>query len=250
MIGGDLNADVLKPIISLFFSPLGLHNLIFERHSPIGAPTTSAQNEQHKILDSFWGTANTLVARCGCCHPKAFPIGGHSIVWMDLTHSCALGHHPLVPHTFQAHRLCLDHPETVKSYQDRHRITVQNCSLLARQFNLEHSLLPEVPLTEAQSLEVECFGDLHAKSMLKAERKCWHMFKGGACFSLKVAELLAVLIFWELVISQRKGVDVCSRRIKQQKKAAKVTKAVALMDTKELEAKLRSARRTYRVGSP
>jgi len=94
IIGGDLNAHVLKPTVSLFFSQLGLHNLIFERHSPIGAPTTSAQNEQRKILDSFWGTANILVARCGYCHPKAFPLGGHSVVWIDLTYSCALGHYP------------------------------------------------------------------------------------------------------------------------------------------------------------
>ena len=145
-------------------------------------------------------TANILVAQCGHCHPKAFPLGGHSVVWMDLTHSCALGHCPPIPHTFQAWRLSMDRPKTVKSYQDRHRLTVHDCSLLARQFNLERSLLPGAPLTEAQSLEAECLDDLHTKSMLKAERKCRHLFTGGACFSLKVAEPLAVLNFWELVI--------------------------------------------------
>jgi len=108
--------------------------------------------------------------------------------------------------------------------------------LFWRQFNLERSLLPGIPLTEAQSLEAECINDLHTKSMLKAERKCQHLFTGGVCFSFKVAEPLAVLIFWELVISRRKGVDVSSRRIKRQKKAAKVTKAMALMEMKDLEA--------------
>ena len=67
------------------------------------------------------------------------------------------------------------------------------------------------------------------------------------CFSLKVAAPLAVLIFWELVISRRKGVDVSTRRIKRQKKVAKVTKAVALMEMKELEAEFRAARKAYRV---
>jgi len=143
-------------------------------------------------------------------------------VWMDLTCSCALGHYPLTPHTFQARRLRMDRPKTVKSYQDRHHLNVLQCSLLARQFNLECSLLPGVPLAEAQSLEAECINDLRTKSMLKAESKCWHLFTGGVCFSLKVAEPLAVLIFWELVISRRKGVDVSSRKIKQQKKATKV----------------------------
>jgi len=156
IIGGDLNAHVLKPTVSLFFSQLGLHNLIFERHSPIGAPTTSARNEQRKILDSFWDTANISVARCGYCHPKAFPLGGHSVVWMDLTYSCALGHYPPTPHTFQARRLRMDRPITVKSYQDRHRLNVLECSLLACQFNLECSLLPGIPLSKAQSLEAEC----------------------------------------------------------------------------------------------
>ena len=99
VIGGDLNDHVLKPTISLFFSQLGLHNLIFEHHSPIGAPTTLSQNKQRKILDSFWGTANISVTRCGCCHPKTFPLGGPSVVWMDLMCSCALGHCPPVPHT-------------------------------------------------------------------------------------------------------------------------------------------------------
>jgi len=104
--------------------------------------------------------------------------------------------------------------KTVKSYQDCHRLNVLDCSLLSRQFNLERSLLPGVPLTEAQALEAECIDDLRTKSMLKAESKCRHLFTGGVCFSLKVAEPLAVLIFWELVISPRKGVDVSSRRIK------------------------------------
>jgi len=89
----------------------------------------------------------------------------------------------------------MDRPQTVKSYQDWHRLNVLDCSLLARQFNLECSLLPGIPLAEAQSLEAECIDDLRAKSMLKAERKCRHLFTGGVCFSLKVAEPLAILIF-------------------------------------------------------
>jgi len=83
--------------------------------------------------------------------------------------------------------------------------------------------------------------------MLKAESKCRHLFTGGVCFSLKVAEPLAVLIFWELVISRRKGVDVSSGRIKWQKKAANVTKAMALMEMKELEVEFRAARKAYQV---
>jgi len=166
---------------------------------------------------------------------------------MDLTYSCALGHYPPTPHTFQARRLRMDRPKTVKPYQDRHRLNVLDCSLLSRQFNLERSLLPGIPLTAAQSLKAECIDDLRTKSMLKAERKYRHLFTGGVCFSLKVAEPPAVLIFWELVISRRKGVDVSSRRIKRQKKAAKVTKAVALMEMKELEAEFQAARKVYRV---
>ena len=92
--------------MAAFFSQLGLHNLIFERHSSVGAPTTSARNEQGKILDSFWGTANISVTRCGYCHPKEFPLGGHSVVWMDLTYSCALGHFPHSP-TRSKHDACV-----------------------------------------------------------------------------------------------------------------------------------------------
>jgi len=79
-------------------------------------------------------------------------------------------------------------------------------------------------------MEAESIDELRTKSMLKAEQKCRHLFTGGGSSSLKVAKPLAVLIFWELVISCRKGVNVCSMRIKRQKKAAQVTKAVALMD--------------------
>jgi len=82
----------------------------------------------------------------------------------------------------------------------------------------------------------------------EAERKCRHLFTGRVCFSLKVAEPLVVVVFWELVvISRHKGADVCSRRIKQQKKAAKVTKAAAHINMRGLEAKFRSARKAYRV---
>jgi len=74
IIGGDLNSHVLKPTVSLFFSQLGLHNLIFQRHSPIGATTTLARNEQHKILDSFWGMATSRWPGVGTVIPRRFPL--------------------------------------------------------------------------------------------------------------------------------------------------------------------------------
>jgi len=124
ILGGDINDHALRPIVATFFTQLGLHNLIFERHSSERTPTTSFRNHNGKILDSFWGTANIVVTQCGYCHPKEFPLGGHSVVWMDVSYTVALGHYPPVPHTFQARRLRLDRPKTEKAYLDRHHSTV------------------------------------------------------------------------------------------------------------------------------
>ena len=245
-LGGDINDHAVRPVVAAFFTQLGLHNLIFERHSQVGAPTTSFRNEQGKILDSFWGTANISVTQCGYCHPKEFLLGGHSVVWMDISYASALGHYPPVPHTFQARRLRLDRPKTVKSYQDRHLDTVHRQSLLPRQFNLENSITLGVPLTAAQALEAECLDDLRTNSMNRAQRKCRHLFKGGVDFSSTVAAPKARLEFWILVISRRKGVKIKSRRIRRQKKAAQIRCAIAQMDMTELEKQLRLARKDYK----
>ena len=135
VIGGDLNDHALKPTVSLFFAQLGLHNLIFQRHDPLGAPTTSSRNEQNKILDSFWGTANISVARCGYCHPKAFQLGGHSVVWMDLTYSCALGHYPPPPTPFRPAAFAWIAPKPSKH-------TKTDMSLLSGGFPFCHASLP------------------------------------------------------------------------------------------------------------
>jgi len=70
IIGGDVNNEVRDPAVETFFSDLGTHNLIFEHHSPDGAPTTYFRNTNGQVMDSLWGTANISAVRCGYLEPK------------------------------------------------------------------------------------------------------------------------------------------------------------------------------------
>lgn len=96
IVGGDINDEVRSEPINQFFEDLGLHNLIFQRHEASGAPTTYFRNENNKVMDSMWGTANITAIKCGYLEPCDFP-GDHSAVWVDISYNCALGHTPPPP---------------------------------------------------------------------------------------------------------------------------------------------------------
>ena len=65
IIGGDVNDEVRDPTAETFFLHLGMHNLIFEHHSPDGAPTAFFRNTNGRVMDGLWGTANISAVRCG-----------------------------------------------------------------------------------------------------------------------------------------------------------------------------------------
>ena len=98
IIGGDVNDEVRDPAVETFFSELGMHNLIFEHHSLDGAPTTYFRNTKDRVMDGLWGTMNISAVRCGCSEPKEME-GDHSVIWVDITFTNALGHTPPTPST-------------------------------------------------------------------------------------------------------------------------------------------------------
>jgi len=56
--------------VETFFSDLGMHNLIYEHHSPEEAPTTYFCNTKGRVMDGLWGTAGISAVRCGYLEPK------------------------------------------------------------------------------------------------------------------------------------------------------------------------------------
>ena len=96
IIGGDVNDEIRDPMVESFFDSLGLHNLIFEQHSPEQAPTTYFRNTKGRVMDGLWGTANISALRCGYLEPKDME-GDHSAIWIDISFTTALGHNPPTP---------------------------------------------------------------------------------------------------------------------------------------------------------
>jgi len=73
IVGGDLNEEIRGPAIKEFFASLGMHNLIFQKHDKTDAPTTFFWNNNGKVLDGIWGTANISAIKCGYLEPCDFP---------------------------------------------------------------------------------------------------------------------------------------------------------------------------------
>ena len=185
IIGGDVNDEVRSPFVDSFFSDLGLHNLIFEHHDPSNAPTTYFRNKKNKVMDGLWGTANISAVRCGYLEPHELP-GDHSALWIDVSFQNALGHRPPPSPTPKDRHLQLSQPSTVKKYLRVYKQEILKSKLPAQQFRLKKAASPGVPLTPEQVNEAEAIDLLKTKAMLKAERRCKHLFMGTVSFSLAV----------------------------------------------------------------
>jgi len=74
IIGGDVNNEVRDPAVEIFFSDLSMHNLIYEHHSPEGAPTTYFRNTNGRVVDGLWGTAGISAVRCGYLDPRKWKV--------------------------------------------------------------------------------------------------------------------------------------------------------------------------------
>jgi len=171
IIGGDVNDKVCDPAVETFFSDLGMHNLIFEHHSLDGAPTTYFCNTNDRVMDGLWGTANISAVRCGYLEPKEME-DDHSAIWVDISFTDALAHNPPTPATPPARHLQLSQPATIRKYLRIYKADILKHDLPGRQFRLEASTQPSVPLTAAQAKEAEAIDLLKTKAMLHAQKKC------------------------------------------------------------------------------
>jgi len=207
IVGGDLNEEIRGPAIKDFFSNLGMHNLIFQKHEEAEAPTAFFQNKSGKVLDGVWGTANISATKCGYLEPCDFP-RDHSTVWMDISYNCALGHNPPLPANPDANRLQLHQPPTLKKYLKTYNAEVMKHALPAWQFNLEQSTSVGVPLSPTQQLEAIEIDTLKTKAMLRAHHKCGKVHLGKVSFSEAMDVPNHHLIFWQTVVHRRKDLHV------------------------------------------
>ena len=245
IVGGDLNEEIRGQGIKDFFSNLGMHNLIFQKHDEATAPTTFFRNRNGKVMDGMWGTANIAAVKCGYLEPCDFP-GDHSAIWMDISYNCALGHNPPLPSNPDANRLQLHQPKTVKKYLQRYREEVTQHALPARQFNLERSAPVGVPLSAWQQREATEIDALKAKAMLRAHHKCRRVYLGKVSFSEAVDVPKRLLIFWQTAVRRRKGLRVSSQLWKRRKKKAKIKLTLKDLTLEDLECQLKLARSAYR----
>jgi len=167
IISGDVNNKVHNPAVETFFSEFGMHNLIFEHHSPDGAPTTYFRNTKDCVMDGLWGATNISAVRCGHLEPKEMK-GDHSAIWVDNSCTNALGHNPLTPATPRAQHLQLSQPATVKKHLHVYKANILKHDIPGRQFRLEASTQPGMPLTAAQAKEANAIDLLKTKAMLCA----------------------------------------------------------------------------------
>ena len=87
-----------------------------------------------------------------------------------------------------ARRLRTRDSKTEKRYLDLFERKVKQWKLRERQFKLENSTTPGVPLTPAQKEEADAIDCLKTKAMLWAEKKCRKLKMGNVAFSAAVSE--------------------------------------------------------------
>lgn len=263
VVGGDVNESVFHHTILDMFQEAGMRNLIFDVHGSRNAPKTYYNTAEGRVVDGIWGTPGIQVHRCGYLEPGDFP-GNHSLLWVDISYSSALGHNPLRPTPPSARRLQLDYPKVVKKYKTTYRKAVDKHQLRQRQFRLENSTRYGVPLTPQQCNEAEAIDNLREKCMRRAEKKCRHLKMGAVQFSEAIAIPLKKIAFWDIAI-QRKFPDeyqrpgrrrrnpnnspnkhkISARLWRRKKKAAGITMATKDMTKQDMEEQRREAKKEY-----
>ena len=133
-----------------------------------------------------------------------------------------------------------------KRYLDLFTCKVNQWKLKERQFKLEASTTPGVPLTPAQKQEADAIDYLKTKAMLWAEKKCRKLRMGNVAFSVAVSEPIKRIQFWEMAIRRNSNGHVNPRVYSRKKKAAGVVEPVGRLSNKEMLEKLKQAQLDYR----
>lgn len=246
IICGDINDDVLSNRIKTFFGQHNLRNLMFDRHNAANAPPTYFRTSSDRIVDGMWGTPNVQVSRSGYLEPGDFP-GNHSLLWMDITYECALGHNPPMPVYPDARRLQLWNTKCVDKYLNKYEKDVVTHNLDIRQRNFERTTVPGTRLTPAQAVVANSIDFQRRKLMQKAEKKCRHLRFGAVAFSEATRGPTRRIEFWEKAIRRRKGVRVSSTLWRRLKAKAKITVETSNLSLEDLFAELKKARQDYQA---
>ena len=200
IVGGDLNEDVRSELVNNLFTRCGLYNVMADKHDLQNGPTTYSRGTN--IIDGLWATPGIDVTACGYLEPNA-TVGDHSLLWMDVTYSSALGHTPEFPNTFKARRLRLHDNKTVQRYLNRYEQYVEEQRLVERQIRLKRTTTTGVPLTAEQAIEADAIDDLKTAAMKKAENKCRKLRMGEVAFSEATEAPKRRICFWLLAIKRR-----------------------------------------------
>jgi len=129
----------------------------------------------------------------------------------------------------------MSQPATVKKYLRIYKADILKNDLPGRQFRLEASTRPGVPLTAAQAKEAEEIDLLKTKAMLRAQKKCKHLYMGTVSFSGAVDLPHKRIQFWSTAIRRHKGCKVSVNLWKRQKKKAKADVSVREMTDEDLD---------------
>ena len=254
IVGGDVNESVFHSSITDIFDAHNMRNVIFDMHPSLNPKRTCAASEEHRVVDGIWATPGIQVTRCGYLEPKDFT-GDHSLLWMDVSFSSALGHNPPDPVIPTARRLKLGYSHIVDKYLKIYERRIQKYNLIERQIRLEASTYIGVPLTEAQRQEADAIDFLRTKCMLYAERKCRKLRMGAIQFSPELAQAIKELAFWDVAIRRKFPTlrpdgtprpQISSNLWRRKKKAAGIKQTTGHMTKEEMQEAYRAAKTRYK----
>ena len=258
IIGGDINTDVRHSTIKTLFEDRNLRNAVHDIHPLSCAPPTYSRTQSSRIVDGIWCSPGLDVTYGGFLEPGHFT-GDHSLIWIDITYSSALGHIPPIPQVPAARRLQLHNPKLVEKYLRKYESLIDDANLLQRQFALEDSTQYGTPLTQAQAREAEAIDVMRTKCMRKAEKHCRKLKMGMVDFSPEISSCLNQLAFWDIAIKRREFREhhkqsgtpcprtISSRLWRRKKKKAKIEEPVGHLSLSEMRERRAEVKKQYKA---
>ncbi len=246
VVQGDVNDSVFDDPILGLFTRNNMRNLIFELHDAAEAPQTYFKTSEGRIVDGIWGTPGIKAEQGGYLEPGDFP-GNHSLLWIDIAFTTALGSNPPKPVSPNARRLKLQDSRTTEKYLEHYDKLVAHHNLIKRQAKLSSQLQYGTPLTPQMIQEAEAIDVLKTQCMLKAEHKCRKLRMGAVAFSEATEMPRRAIQFWSLAIRRKRNLPVSSRLWRRRKRKANISEPTKHMTEKTMLERLKTAIKEYRI---
>lgn len=190
----DANEDIRGEKFKQYFNQFDMKEAILSRHPNLTPVPTRTPGSS--VIDGIWVSRTLEVTKAGYTAFHTSPSFDHRFGWIDVTMESAFGHIMPPIQSYVTRRLKLRDPRVTKKYTSTLRKHFNKHRLKERTCKLRRSIRNNIPLTQAQSQEINSIDRLRTEGMTFAESTCRKLRTGETPWSTLLQELRDMEALW------------------------------------------------------